>query len=70
MKICNDSFNAETPELASIFARWPFTLSDFQNSQLMVFSTENMLSLLPTQEMVKHFLLISQYRILLNWERR
>ena len=30
MKICNDSFNAETPELASIFARWPFTLSDFQ----------------------------------------
>jgi len=30
MKICNDSFNAETPELASIFARWPFPLSDFQ----------------------------------------
>jgi superfamily II RNA helicase len=30
MKICNDSFNTETPELASIFARWPFPLSDFQ----------------------------------------
>ena len=30
MKICNDIFNAETPELASIFARWPFPLSDFQ----------------------------------------
>jgi len=30
MKICNDTFNAETPALASIFARWPFSLSDFQ----------------------------------------
>ena len=30
MKICNDTFNAETPELASIFQRWPFALSDFQ----------------------------------------
>ena len=30
MKICNDAFNAETPELASIFQRWPFVLSDFQ----------------------------------------
>ena len=30
MKICNDSFNTETPELASIFSRWPFPLSDFQ----------------------------------------
>ncbi len=30
MKICNGTFDAETPELASIFNRWPFTLSDFQ----------------------------------------
>jgi len=30
MKICNDTFDSETPELASIFARWPFPLSDFQ----------------------------------------
>ena len=30
MKICNGTFNAETHELASIFQRWPFTLSDFQ----------------------------------------
>ena len=30
MKICNGTFDAETPELADIFARWPFPLSDFQ----------------------------------------
>ena len=30
MKICNGTFDAETSELASIFNRWPFTLSDFQ----------------------------------------
>ena len=30
MKICNGQFNEETPELADIFARWPFPLSDFQ----------------------------------------
>jgi len=30
MRICNGTFDAETPELADIFARWPFPLSDFQ----------------------------------------
>jgi superfamily II RNA helicase len=30
MKICTGQFNAETPELAEIFGRWPFPLSDFQ----------------------------------------
>ena len=30
MRICNGTFDAETPELTGIFARWPFPLSDFQ----------------------------------------
>ena len=30
MRICNGTFDAETPELVDIFARWPFPLSDFQ----------------------------------------
>jgi len=30
MRICNGTFDAETPELSGIFARWPFPLSDFQ----------------------------------------
>ena len=30
MRICNGTFDTETPELTGIFARWPFSLSDFQ----------------------------------------
>ena len=30
MKICNGTFNTQTKELADIFSRWPFPLSDFQ----------------------------------------
>ena len=30
MKICKGKFNNETEELAAIFGRWPFPLSDFQ----------------------------------------
>ena len=30
MRICTGTFDASTPELVEIFARWPFPLSDFQ----------------------------------------
>ena len=71
MRICNGTFDAETPELVDIFARWPFPLSDFQKFAIDAIRKQYAtLLLLPTQEMVKHCLLISQYRILLGWERR
>ena len=55
MKICNGTFDAETPELADIFARWPFPLSDFQKFAIDANTSKNIiLSLLPTQETAKH----------------